>query len=314
MKHKFKIISYRSNIIEYKAEDIVSTKNDNDDIKELVQIFKELTQKYCNQHKYEFIFKNITIDDLQPIIENKNKYEFLNVKCNIWHDICLYKIFMIKNELIKDDSEYIALFDTDAIISNPNIKLEEFIDDEHEMFVCQSNNYYDIPQYLNKFVNCFNSFIHDEECLNEFLKNKNEIIKFNKKYNCDFFKTLTDLTFTQTTFNEGFFIVKNTKTMKDFFSMLCENFYLSNLVFENLKNDTICAIDGFLISLFNKSPRLYSLLKFLPLSTMGHILGSNEHTYNINTTFVQHNYGTMPIKDRLEHAKLIKENKWWNNK
>ena len=49
----------------------------------------------------------------------------INKKTNL---IILYKIKYIKEVLNRLDDEYVVFFDTDAIPSNPNIKLETFID------------------------------------------------------------------------------------------------------------------------------------------------------------------------------------------
>ena len=76
--NKFKIISYRSNINDYLSDGIKVTNTDANDNLEMVEIFKEITQKYCDLHKYEFLFKFINFDDLNPIIENKKKYNILN--------------------------------------------------------------------------------------------------------------------------------------------------------------------------------------------------------------------------------------------
>jgi hypothetical protein len=70
---------------------------------------------YCNKHKYKlYIFKEHLCKQVHP---------------------CWYKIILL-NYLLKKH-KYIVWVDSDAIITNPTIKIEKFIDNYHELFVCK---------------------------------------------------------------------------------------------------------------------------------------------------------------------------------
>ena len=85
--------------------------------------------------------------------------------------IVLYKIKYINEVLNRNENEYVVFFDVDAIPSNPNIKLESLIDEEHEIFVSPGNKYVDyitatqqlIPEFIELIKNTNNKldeFLH----------------------------------------------------------------------------------------------------------------------------------------------------------
>jgi len=310
--NKFKIISYRSNINDYLSDGIKVTNTDANDNLEMVEIFKEITQKYCDLHKYEFLFKFINFDDLNPIIENKKKYNILNrftPEREKFENIILYKLVFMRDELNKKDSDYVALLDNDAFISNPNIKLESFVDEEHEFFASPSHTTCDTPQIFNRFIFILNKFINDYEIFNLYIKNKiNGIKALNEKYKSDYCKILNEFVSDIYQMNEGFFICKNTEYMRTMFNLICENFYLSYLN----KNYYTCS-DGFLMFTFLRNLKNDDKFCFLPLTVQGHIQGAEDARYDVNKSFIQHNYGGVSIKDRVKYAKEIKNNKWWSS-
>lgn len=306
---RFKIISFRSNITDYEGGAIKVSNKDEADIKDMISLFKELTQKYCDIHNYDFVFKDITANDLMPIIENKKKYNVIfqeNTDREIWNNISLYKILMTRNELLKNDSEYVVFFDSDMFVSNPNISLDEFIDDNYEFWMSQGNNRYDFPHLLNDLIKCINLVVNDKEIIEEIIfDKKNGLNLFKNKFNTNFIQTYKMFYFHLKAFNAACFIVKNTEDMKHFFNMLCDNFYIVNL------NDSILANDEFLISTFINSSKIFNKAKYLPFSMIGHVLGIGEFKYDEERSFAQHNYACVSIKDRLNLARLIKQNKWW---
>lgn len=305
----FKVISFRSDISNYNSGSM--NIDDQKSIIEMTELFKKMTKKYCSIHDYLFKFNDITESDLQPILDIKRKYEFLTYskgQSDKWNDCILYKLFMIKDELNKDESKYIAFFDSDLFVSNPSISLDSFIDDVHEIFVSQANNRFDFPQILNKLINDINALVKDKNSIEQLIVNRNiALTTILKQKGIDFLKDIKDLLFNVTAFNAGLFIVKNTDLMKQLFDFLCCHFYLVNL------NDTQFADDEFLISRFISSPAIKDKVKYLPLSMVGNIFGLGEFRYDIDRSFAQHNYAVVSISDRLKCALELSKNKWWRS-
>ena len=312
---KFKVISY------FKPEDSQEAPGYRQDYsdkaavyKKLADVFVELTQKYCDMHGYSFVFKWIDDDDLKPIIESKDRFPVLKnntEKTEKFENIVLYKILMTRNELYKNDSEYVVFFDCDAIVSNPNIKLEDFIDNEHEMWVSHGNNQHHYRNSLTALAKEVQLLFNDKELLSlamDDFKNANEAFK--KKYNgLNLNQLFKNMSRCSSTFNEGFFIVKNTEKMKQLFDVYCENFYLS------YQRDRFFNVrfsgDGYLMDYFLNSPSFYDVFSFMPVWNQGHMMLPFGAKYDVDKSFLQHNYSIMSIEDRLKYAEELKTNKWW---
>lgn len=312
---KFKIISYfKSNIISEGPSYRQSYDGKTEIYKKIADMFIEMTQIYSDIHGYDFKFNFIKDDDLKPIIENKNKFQCLKNNTDegeIFENTVLYKILMTRDELEKNDSEFVVFFDCDAIVSNPNIKLETFIDNKHEMFVSPGNNEHHYRNSLNVLSKEIQLFFNDKECLEYALydfKKLNECFK-SKYQGLDLNQLFKNMVGCFSTFNEGFFIVKNTDKMKDLFNVMCENFYLSYMrdKFLNVRFSG----DGYIISYFLNSLNFYSLYTYMPSWSQGHIMCPFGAHYDVDKSFLMHNYSIMSLEDRLKYFEELKNNKWW---
>lgn len=314
---KFKIVSYFKKQLNNDIQrGSLHVKNiDNSDMYEsLTYIFKDLTNIYCNIHNYDFIFKEIDDNDLTFIIDNKKKWSFLSTLSEnqeTFENIVLYKLLLVKNELLKNDSEYVAFFDSDALISNPNISLDEFIDNDHEIWLSLGNHEYDVRQAYNDLLNTVQNIVNDKDKLNRIISSDlksgyDSLLKDNNIDLNDLFKSMSSLI---GKFNEGFFIVKNTKNMKKLFSLICDHLYLSynSYTYKNIRYTS----EGYLLQYFLNSPKFYNKFSYMKPFSQGHILGAFTGKYNEERSFIQHNYSVMKIEDRLKFAQKLKMNKWW---
>lgn len=313
----FKIISYFKKLDENNTQRLsqYSGKYDSFSFLNLVQIFKDLTQKYCNLYNYKFKFKYINDKDLQPIIDNKNKFNFFSTsttKSQQFKNIILYKILMTYEELLKNDSEYIVFIDTDALISNPNITLDSLIDNKHQIWLSHANQRYECIKDINALTKSMNIFLNDKECLELFMTDiKKSYLKFKEKTNIDLNTVLKHIAAKICSHNEGFFIVKNTENMKNLFYLMCNNFYLTHNTFTLDKDGA--GPDGYLLMYFLNSSKYFDFFAYMNPYTQGHIMGVYEGKYNEDKSFIQHNFTVMEVKDKLKFAQKLKLNKWWNN-
>lgn len=316
----FKIISYfkkEDKQLQRGLQNSFNAKNfeSSDNYYALTTIFKELTQIYCDKHNYAFEFKYITNKDLLPIINNKKQYNILNnltEEQERFENIVLYKVLMTKNELEKEDSEYIVFIDSDAIISNPNIKLEDLIDNEHEIWLSLGNYEYDLNFNLKNLVNSIQFLLakNNSEYLNAlFINTKFGYNKLFTEKNIDLNNLFKLLNCMNGAFNEGVFIVKNTFKMRQLFKIICEHFYLSynSYTFNKCRYTS----EGYIMQYFLNTPTFYNSFAYMRAGIQGHIMGFLNGQYNEEKTFIQHNYSVMAINDRLKFAQILKLNKWW---
>lgn len=309
MQNKFKIISY----IKYPDGTFDAPGNFKlyaGDYTKIVEYYNLLVKKYCQIHNYKFQFREIEDTDLEDINNQLTDDWYLtdnstiNKKTNL---IILYKIKYIKEVLNRLEDKYVVFFDTDAIPSNPNIKLEMLIDNQHEFFVSPGNKYADyitatndlIPEFINLIKNAegiLDIFLHNPVQYNNKIlteKNINILAKFEQ-----FIKIFSG-------FNEGFIIVKNTEKMRKLFELMCNNYNLS--IHRNFNSGT----DGHLFSYFLSSNYFYSSLKYMDFNCMGHHFGYGPYRYDENKTFLLHDSDIISMYDRTKLFEIMTHNKWW---
>lgn len=115
-KYKIKNLDkYWTNNIE---SDILIISQYTPEIKDYAQHSIKNYKYYCNKHKYKLLlFDKHLCKDVHP---------------------CWYKIILLNHLIPK--TKYIVWIDCDAIITNPNIRIEEFIQGDYELFVCRDIN------------------------------------------------------------------------------------------------------------------------------------------------------------------------------
>lgn len=312
---KFKIVSYFLKTDGEIQRGISSSNNiDNSDkYLQCTELFNLLTKKYCDIHGYSFEFKYINDNDLAPIVENKKRYPCLvslNEKQERFENIVLYKLLLTRDALLANDSEYVAFLDPDAFISNPNVSLDEFIDNEHEFWMSPGNAEFDRRNLLNDFFNLANKLFSDNDALVSVIKDwNNGFAEFKKTYEIDVDGLFKILAAQPLVFNEGFFIVKNTERMKNMFQAICENFWFSYNSF--YFNGVRYTSEGFLINMFLRNKNYEDAYAHMSMFSQGHVMGAYDAKYDEDRSFIQHNYSVMPIEDRLKFAQKLKLNKWW---
>ena len=310
MENKFKIISY----IRWPDGSFNAPGNfvlNKGDYSKIVDYYNVLVKKYCELNNYKFEFKEITDEDLKDIeLKLSDDWQLLDdsqIKLKTT-EIVLYKIKYVKEVLDRNEDEYVVFFDVDAIPSNPNIKLESFIDNEHEIFVSPGNKYMDFlsaiyqlkPFLMDLFENKNNMldyFCQDPQLLWSVIKKNNNI---NIIARMDQFSKIF------AGFNEGFFIVKNTDKMKKLFSLMCENYQIGiHRTFDS-------SADGHLFWYFLTSEYFYSSLKYMKFNCMGHHLGFGPYKYDEEKTFLLHDSDIISMADRTKAFEIMIHNKWWN--
>lgn len=90
---------------------------------------EKINQKYANEMGYGYYCEKST----------KDIRDFLKGIAPTW-----YKSKLILDVFDKHNPEYVLFLDTDAIISNPTIKIEEFIDPEYNFIVAKDISHHSI--------------------------------------------------------------------------------------------------------------------------------------------------------------------------
>ena len=87
----------------------------------LAKLAEKINHNYCKINGYDF------------------KFEYKDNESNLdFEATTFYKILYINENL--NDCDYLVFIDADAAISNPTIKIENLIDDKHELFLSRGND------------------------------------------------------------------------------------------------------------------------------------------------------------------------------
>lgn len=314
---KFKIVSY----FKRQAEDTIQRGNldvkgidDGDAYESLAGIFRELTERYCSAHGYGFLFREISDSDLEPIVRGKGKYGFLpplDEKQEPFDDIILYKLLLVRDELLKGDSEYVVFMDADAIISNPNVTLDEFIDGQHEIWLSPGNLEFDIRQAYLRLLKVCQTLASDKAKMGMVVspdpKRGYEQLREGSGIDLNgIFKSMSSIV---GGFNEGFFIVRRTENMKNLFTIVCDHFHFSRNAHTYMNSRY--GSDGYLLQHFLNTPKFYGSFAYMRPKSQGHALGMFSGKYDEGVSFIQHNYSVVKVADRLKLAQKVKANRWW---
>lgn len=306
MQNKFKIISY-VNYPKYDFKHFGNIDVKKNEYEVIVSYYNFLVPKYCQMHDYAFEFREITEDKLSHIINQLKIYEDLdNTNISLMMSaLALYKFQYINEVLNRDEDEYIVFLDIDALPSNPNIKLQSFIDDKHDLFLTPANNLYHVLNINNKLIPEFNNILQNNSIIKETLSGDKKLY-LNNKFN-ELLNQLKTFLFTAT--NEGFIIIKNTEKMKKLFNFICNNFHLS--IIRNKAALFDQGAEGKILSFFIENNYFYKNFTYMNSSSMGHYYGFDEHKYDENKHFILHNYSVMSKEDCIKCLEIMKHNKWW---
>ena len=117
---------------------------DSRDNLEFINEMIALNKKYCNLYNYDFIFDKFNPDEVH------HDWEDLAIN-GTDKDIFKLKIYYHRYELFKkyiDNYDYLVSFDSDICVNNPLIKIEDLIDNEHDIFIAQDTTLYATTQYI----------------------------------------------------------------------------------------------------------------------------------------------------------------------
>ena len=257
---------------------------------QLCKLTEQINKKYCDLHGYDHEFDYLDTKILEDL------YGKLD-----WSLACVYKLQWVYEKLIKQDADYLIQLDADAVVSNPNIKIEDLIDDKHQLFLSKGNERVYLANSLislyKKLVNVLNDKTNIEN------KDYTELVK---QY--DLFSNCEILSDGWIFHNEGLYIIKNTPLIREFFKDCVDVIkYFIHRVFERGR-----AYDGMIMDFVLQQEKYNNIWTFMYPQAQGGAANSYETAYNVEKTFVLHNYGqALNLDQKIDWIKSLKQNKWW---
>ena len=270
---------------------------------EVSQLSKEINSRYCELNNYDYEFENFNYEPLkcQSIIELAEKSDDNDNKANI-NAITSHKYEIILKDLKKYD--YICWIDVDACFNNPYRKIEDLIDEKHELFLSKDSG------LIAPTIFTINSAIIIQKFLNEnklnyipdfqfFSKKIKELTKF------DILAKMQSTVFNPLGLNTGFMIFRNSNESEIFLED-CKKYHP---LFSAGFYDQDC------ISFLLQKKKYKDICKILDNKLQGNyaLKSQPEFAYNEDENFILHNYG-QPNKVRIASMKYVKQNKWWKGK
>lgn len=261
----------------------------------LCKACEEVDREYCKLHGYDLEFTYLKKQDVIDFFGGRE-------------DVVIehYKIPFIKQQLDKQDADYVVVLDTDATISKPTIKIEDLVDDKHDMFLSRGN---EKVLQINLLVEVYNKIhqILQREQTEHYLVNNYYDQTIMKEY--DFFRLFEWLSMGYLQHNEGFMIFKNTQLMRDFWSD-CRKY---QEIFINMNKDIVnegkdCRVIKFTLL----QDKYKDIFTFMPEFAQGGLANAFETHYDEDKTFVVHNFGSaMTLDQKINFVESLKTNKWW---
>ena len=269
---------------------------DNPEYLQLVQEAEKLNKKYAELYGYSYVFNyfdNSVISNYYGECNSKN--------------ICSYKMKFIYDNLIKDDCDILVSLDADAVISKPQIKIEDLIDEEHDLFLSRGNDIFWQNRELKNIVSELYRLFHNnnKRSYDEFWSDI--IVKENGN---NLYGSLELASMGCFIHNCGLYIIKNTNLMKELFKdILAFEFIMKDNVFKSaMCLEERCMSFCLLKEKYNKS------FTYMYPQVQGAYAGGYQFKYNENNTFILHEYGTATtLKQKLEEVKNVFYNKWWSS-
>lgn len=263
----------------------------------------ELNRKYCKLHGYDYIFKALKEEDMHHDLDGYLMNEKNAFKLHIFD----YRIYMIEQYM--NDYDYLVYLDTDAIISNPTIKIEDIIDSEHEIFLFPDSTRFGITFDI---INMANAVIAKCKQMGHVLLdplNDLQSIKINEstayEYICRFATNPNTLA-------SGVIIVDcHSARLKT----LINDFKRFYPIFDNSLCDQGC------LNTLLRRKKYEGMLKMMPAYMHGnpflnktHVPGNEDYEYNENRTFICHFYCNSSKKEECrKYIEDLKNNKWWRS-
>ena len=255
--------------------------------KQIFKVASEINTKYCELYNYNYQFK----------LMDESKWDSVTRDAKL-----IYKISFMYNHLLMNDCDYLVFIDADAAISKPTIKIEDLIDDKYELFLSKGN---DRVGTLNLLSNLFNKLV---PVLSS--RDKALTMNFDQEFRKQFYEECEFLSLDNIPFNEGFIIIKNTETMKEYFNDCLK---MLNYTLNTVNKSG--SPDGRAMNFVLQLKKYNSLYTFMYDQVQSTVVNSYQFAYDIDKTFILHNYGYGFNSDqRIGLLKELKNNKWWKGK
>ena len=252
---------------------------------------KEINEKYAKINNYQFIFENFNINDYH--------YEWEDLILNEFSKLTYYRFNLIEKYL--NNFDYFVWIDSDACICNPNIKIEDLIDNEHDIFISQDGSLLSTTSWLVQGGFMIQKYLNENKLM--YLQNPEEDLSKLKIFNEPIINKLRWFVTNPNALNCGFVIYKNSPIIHEFIKDI-KKYYV---IFEEVLRDQ----GGTAVLL--RRPKYKNILKLLPLTTQGNPCWRlPDFTYNEDKNFICHFYG-LDINENspINFVKSIENNKWW---
>lgn len=214
-----------------------------------------------------------------------------------WDRACIFKYQYLLDQLNSCEEDYLVYVEYDACFCNTIKKLEDYIDDEHDIFYSRCNWSWDVNNYL-KNVNTM---------VQEINKNLNDICNYETCSKTFFNNINSYLTIAHNIFfcNEGFYILKNSEITKEFLRAIVKYAPCFSNCYSWIP-------EGMTLQFMMASPKFNSALQVLPPKTQGHIYG-NSNAYDEDECLICHN-SSIEKEKLYNFLTTIRNNKYFKNK
>lgn len=258
------------------------------DYRKLADLSKQINQTYAKLHNYEYKFVELDKELIKKELDEVN-----------WNTVVAYKQKFIADQL--DGCDLLAFIDVDAAVSNPNIKIEDLVDQDHSLFLSRGNGY-QFATFQILYDRVHDYMFKDQRFRNQFVDQK-----LMKDY--DFFRLFESFSMSFINFNEGFYVIKNTDQMKQFF---LESYELEKKYFLHYAWKSDSAVDGRSIRFLLLTEKYQGIYGFMYDQALAGIANYGKTRYNVNTCFIEHNWGDATnMNQKIYLLEDIKKNQWW---
>lgn len=256
----------------------------------------ELSKKYCNFNNYDYYFEQDF--DLNSL-KTQDLIEFVNDEKNQNYVVACYYKFNLLKKYLDMGYEYVIIIDSDIIFSNPYKKIEEFLDDEHLLYLSIDEGIYANNLRINYCAKIVQDYCYKKHI--RFVKNFDEAnLKFPFN-NSNIINEFNILATNPNGLNLGIMIYKNSSLIYE----LIKDIYPYLKISENIINDQ--GAMGILL----KTKKYKNIFKRLPDCFQGNSrLSMPEFKYNEDINFVNHIYGSS-YDIRMKGLIQVINNKWW---
>ena len=258
--------------------------------KQICDLAKEINSKYCQLHNYDYHFYDIERQEVSKVINTQGDDRL---------DALTYRTIFLYNQLMKQDCDYLVYLDTDAIVNKPIIKIEDLIDEQHELFISRFDCRNELAKALSYLYNNLTFLYHHQQIL---LKEYPDVIL----QKLDIFRVFESFYYGHLVWNEGFLIIKNSEMMRQFYEKAI------NLTSELIDlQPSFLPTDSKVFGLLTLKEKYNKKYTYLNDFSQGGYNSQFEARYNEQKSFILHDYLINDRIERIEHIKQLKKNKWW---